>query len=94
MITDNPNEQLKDQILALFGHSNLISLLNYSENVDLIALQFITSLVEGSPRNLEMMCLCGLIPFMMRFGSAYYSREFSVEVAFLIGQIFSLSTLA
>jgi hypothetical protein len=50
--------------------------------------------VEGNPRNLEKMCLCGLVPYMMRFGSAYYSREFSVEVAFLIGQIFSLSNLA
>lgn len=34
------------------------------------------------------MCLCGLIPYLIQYGSAQYSREINIEVAYFIGQIY------
>jgi hypothetical protein len=51
MLKEYGNEQFKDQVMKSMGYSNIVSLLSYSESVELPALQLLTSLIEGNSRN-------------------------------------------
>lgn len=68
LMQDYGSDQLRDQIMKNFGYTALISVLDKEEELISPALQLINSICESSAQHQEMMCLFGIVPYLLQFG--------------------------
>lgn len=94
LLQENPKLNLKSRLTQNSRVLSVMDMLNVSEpKVILATLRVVNQIVKNNPGILEILCLVGILPTVMRFSNTEYSTDVRMEACTFIHRVVHAGSL-